>query len=384
MTPKDRVRAALAHDEPDCVPTGEFATDHSVIGEALGRPTYWRGKRRYCEALWDGRRDEVVEGMKRDIVEFTRKMDLDMVPVNLVPHRRFPFEKPRQVSEDTWEDSNGNILKHSKETDDIGLHYSSGKGLARPHFDLPPALDESELELVRHVMKELGKTHFIFARPGRFTGMGYTHGWSEEMFLRVAEDPDGVARDEMAGAEASRATIEPFVGEGLDGVAIGADYGFNSGPFVSPAMFRRIYFPAMKRRCDIVHDFGLPALFHSCGNNRLILDQMVEAGMDAYQAIQPIERIEQIKQLFGERLTLWGGVSTDTLRRGTPDEVRRQTLFTLKHCARGGGLILSSSHSVVFGTPLANYRAMIQTCRSRGRYPANIPEDVPDPFVSAA
>jgi uroporphyrinogen-III decarboxylase len=149
-------------------------------------------------------------------------------------------------------------------------------------------------------------------------------------------------------------------------------------------MFRRIYFPAMKRRCDIVHDFGLPALFHSCGNNRLILDQMVEAGMDAYQAIQPIERIEQIKQLFGERLTLWGGVSTDTLRRGTPDEVRRQTLFTLKHCARGGGLILSSSHSVVFGTPLANYRAMIQTCRSRGRYPANIPEDVPDPFVSAA
>jgi len=73
MTPKERVKVALAHREPDRVPVGEFATDHSVIAEALGRPTFWRAKRRYHEALWDGRRDEVVEGMKRDIVEFTLK-----------------------------------------------------------------------------------------------------------------------------------------------------------------------------------------------------------------------------------------------------------------------------------------------------------------------
>ena len=382
MNSKERVIAALDLREPDRVPTGEFATDHSLIGEVLGRKTFWRAKRRYCEALWDGRRDEVVDGMKRDIVDFTFAMGLDMVPVNVVPHRDFPFRKPRQLDADTWEDERGNILKYSHQTEDIGLHRR-GDGLAPDvDFELPPRLDESELELARYVVEKLGKSHFVFCRPGRFTGLGYMTGWSEDQFIRVAEEPDVVAAEQLQSAEGLRERLEPFVELGVDGVAIGQDYGFNSGPFVSPAAFARIYAPAMKRMCEIVHEAGLPYLFHSCGNNRLILDQMVDAGMDAYQAIQPVERIEEIKQLYGDRLALWGGVSTDTLRRGTPDEVRHQALFTLKHCAPGGGLILSSSHSLVVGAPAANYRAMIEIARERGSYPIEIPEEIPQPTWS--
>ncbi|MBT4816484.1 MAG: hypothetical protein HON70_12325 [Lentisphaerae bacterium] len=385
MTPKQRVLAALAHREPDRVPHGEFATDYSVVEQALGRPTYWRGKRRYTEALWAGQRDDVVEGMKRDIVDVTLKLGIDMVPVNAVPHKDCPFPAPKQLDEVTWEDANGNILKYSEETEDIGLHEESGKGIPRPDFRLPPVPDASEMELATHVIEQLAKTHFIFARPGRSPGAGgYITGWSADRFIRVAEDPDGVARQEMASAEHLADVVRPFAEAGVDGVAIGSDYGFNSGPFVSPDTFRKIYFPAMKRRCEIIHGFGLPVLFHSCGNNRVILDQMVEAGMDAYQAVQPIERVEEIKQLYGDRLTLWGGISTDTLARGTPDQVRHQALFSLKHCAPGGGLILSSSHSVVVRTPLANYQAMLDTICERGTYPIDIPEEIPQPGWGSA
>lgn len=384
MTPKERVLAALAHREPDRVPHGEFATDYSVIEQALGRPCFWRGKRRFYEALWDGRRDEVVESIKRDIVEFTLKLGIDMVPVGPVPHKDFPFKRPKKIGDGLWEDECGNILKYSEETEDIGLHKAGEKGTPRSGFELPKEMHPSEMELTNHIIEKLGKTHFVFARPGRFHGLGYTRGWSQEMFMRVAEEPEVVAEEELKGAEHLIEAIRPFAGAGVCGVAIGADYGYNSGPFVSPKTFARVYAPAMKRMCDIVHEFKLPALFHSCGNNRIILDQMADAGMDAYQAIQPIERIEEIKKLFGDRITLWGGVSTDTLRREAPDQVRRQTLFTLKHCAPGGGLILSSSHSVVVRTPLANYRAMLEVCRDRGGYPIRIPEDIPDPFVSGA
>jgi len=384
MNAKERVTAALNRREPDRVPTGEFATDHSVIGEVLGRKTFWRAKRRCHEALWDGRRDEVVDSMKRDIVDFTLAMGLDMVPVNAVPHRDFPFRKPKQLDEDTWEDECGNILKYSHQTEDIGLHKRGDKPAPATDFALPAQLHESELELARHVIEKLGNTHFVFCRPGRFTGLGYTTGWSEERFIRVAEEPDVVAEEEIRGAEGLRDRLKPFVDMGVDGAAIGQDYGFNSGPFVSPAAFARIHAPAMKRMCEIVHETGLPCLFHSCGNNRLILGQMVDAGMDVYQAIQPVEGIEEIKHLFGSRIALWGGVSTDTLCRGTPDEVRQQTLFSLKHCAPGGGLILSSSHSIVVGTPAANYRAMIETLCERGTYPIEIPEKVPPPGWSDA
>ncbi|MBI3921363.1 MAG: hypothetical protein HY318_08105 [Armatimonadetes bacterium] len=379
MTPKQRVLAALQHEEADRVPTGEFATDYSVIDQALGRRSYWRGKRRYYEALWDGRRDEVVDTMKRDIVDFTLALDIDMVPVNLVPHKDYPFRKPKQIDDDTWEDERGNILKYSYETEDIGLHKSGDKPVSDTGFELPPEVDESEFELVRYVVEKLGDTHFVFCRPGRFGGLGYISGWSEEMFVEMAEDPEGVGERYLAGAESLRAMIEPFADAGIDGAAIGADYGYNSGPFVSPQAFAKVYAPAMKRQCEIVHEVNLPCLFHSCGNNRLILDQMVDAGMDAYQSIQPIERIHEIKQLYGDRLTLWGGVSSDTLCRGTPEEMRHQTLFTLKHCAPGGGLILGASHSIMVKTPLANYRSMLDTLRQRGDYPINIPEAIPEP-----
>jgi len=354
VTPKNRVLAALQHREADRVPTGEFATDYSVIEQALGRKTFWRAKRRYHEALWDGRRDEVVESMKRDTVDFTLAMGLDMVPVNLVPHRDFPFAKPKQLGEDTWEDERGNLLKYSQETEDIGLWRAGDKQPPTRDFRLPPEPDESELELVRHVVERLGETHFVFCRPGRFGGLGYIRGWTEDQFIRVAEDPDAVAAAHLRAAEGTSELLRPFVEAGVDGVALGVDYGHNHGPFVSPATFAKVYAPALKRQCELVHEAGLPCLFHSCGNNRVILDQMVAAGIDAYQAIQPLEKIHEIKAQFGDRLTLWGGVSSDTLCSGTPEQVRHQTLFTLKHCAPGGGLLLGSSHSVLVKTPLRN------------------------------
>ncbi len=384
MTPKERVLAALRHEEPDRVPTGEFATDYSVVEQALGRPTFWRAKRRYTEALWEGRRDEVVDGMKKDIVEFTRMMDIDMVPVQAVPHKDFPLKKPKQIDDDTWEDEWGNVMKYSHDTEDIGMWKLGSKPPTTTDFELPPEMDESELELVHYVMEELGDTHYVFARPGRFHGLGFIRGWTEDRFIQLAEDPDHAAEAHLRAAEGIGATVKPFKDAGVDGVALGEDYGHNTGPFVSPAMFAKIFAPALKRRSEILHEMGLPNLFHSCGNNRLILDQMVDAGIDAYQAIQPVEHIEEIKAEFGGRITLWGGVCTDTLGRGTPERVRQEALFTLKHCAPGGGLILASSHSIVVRTPLANYEALLDTLRERGTYPIDIPEDVPEPNWSMA
>ena len=41
MTPKQRVIAALKHQEPDRVPTGENAVDGALAVEILGRPTLY-------------------------------------------------------------------------------------------------------------------------------------------------------------------------------------------------------------------------------------------------------------------------------------------------------------------------------------------------------
>ena len=386
MTPKERVKMALAHKEADRVPTGEFATDYRIVEQVLGRETFWRGKTKMIQALWDGRRDEVVESQKKDIVEFTLKLGLDMVPVNLVYSKDLEVEKPRKIDHETWEDSQGNILRYSALTEDIIILKRGDKPAPPPKKSSKPVQpgpyvpDESEMELVNYVIEKLGDTHFIFARPGGKPGVGYGYTQNyEAQYIRIIEDPEGVLRSGMSGAESLAHYIKPFIEAGVDGFAIGQDYGFNSGPFMSPKHFAELYYPPMKRQCEIIHEYGLPVLWHSCGNNRLILDKMIESGMDAYQAIQPVEKIDEIKQLYGDKITLWGGVSTDSLCRDTSEDIRQQTLFSLKHCAKNGGFILGSSHSLTVGTKYDNYMAMLDTLREYGNYPIDIKEDIPEP-----
>lgn len=362
MTSKERVVAALRHTEPDRVPTMEFAIDYTVIQDILGRETFWRAHFKEIQAYWDGRRDEVVESQKRDMVDFVRQVGLDGVAVNLVPPRGFQPERLQQLDEETWRDWQGNLYRYSALTHDLGLVRRKALD-PQPAPDLwePPAqIDESEWELIDYVLQELGDTHYVFARPGRRLACGYSSAldW-EPMILRMADEPDAVREERIRSAQAAGPDIDVHFQRGCDNVAVGEDFGHNHGPFVSPQAFAHIYVPSVRIICEHVHRHGAPVLWHACGDNRLILGQMIEAGIDCYQAIQPEEDIVSLRQTWGHRLALWGGFSTDTLVRGTPEQIRAEVRRTLAGCAAGGGLILGSSHSVCVSARAENYLAAL-------------------------
>jgi hypothetical protein len=370
LTPKQRVRAAIEHREPDIVPVGEWIIDYEPASLVLGRPTFVRGKATLAHALWDGRRDEIVDSVKRDIVELIRRLDLDMVCADLTYPKGVLYERPEQLDHETWRDRHGNVLRYSELTRDFMILEAGARSVDPP---LPDRFvdgafrpDPSELQVIEHVLAELGKTHFVF------TGMGDAHvphysalGIEKEM-IRLAEDPDGLALDFLEGYRAHARRIPFFARLGFDAVLVGDDYGFNSGPFVSPAMFRRVFFPALKHMCDVAHENGVFLICHSCGNLRLILPDMIEAGIDVYQAIQPIEDIAGLKRDFGRDLCLWGGVSNHDLVLAPPDEIRRQVRESIEACAPGGGFILGSSHSITVQTPLDNIVAYFEAA---GRHP---------------
>ncbi|MFB3879890.1 MAG: uroporphyrinogen decarboxylase family protein [Armatimonadota bacterium] len=370
MTPKERVRAAIEHHEPDIVPVGEWIVDYEPASLVLGRSTFVRGKATLAHALWDGRRDEIVSGIKRDIVELVRRLDLDMVCADLTYPKGILYERPQQLDHETWRDRHGNVLRYSTLTKDLMVLEEGDASVEPPHLhkfvdgDFRP--DPSELEVIEHVMAELGKTHFVFAGMGDARLPLYTALGIEDNMLRLAEDPDGVARDCLAGYQSLARRIPFFAKLGFDAVLVGDDYGFNSGPFMSPATFRRVYFPALKHLCDVAHDNGLFLICHSCGNLRLILPDMIEAGIDVYQAIQPIEDIASLKRDFGRDVCLWGGVSNHDLVLAPPDEIRRQVKQSIEACAPGGGFILGSSHSIIVQTPLENIVAYFEAA---GRHP---------------
>jgi len=372
MTPKERIAATLQHREPDAVPTMEFAVDYTLIEDLLGHDTFWRAKFKEIQAYWDGRRDEVVESQKRDIVALVRELGMDGVAVNLVPPKGFEPERLQPVDNETWRDWRGNLYRYSAQTHDLMLFARNALD-PQPAPDLwqPPAeIDESEWELVDYVLQELGDTHYIVGRPGRKLACGYPSAldW-EPMMLRMADDPDGERERRLRSARNQDALIDPFFERGCDNVALGEDFGHNHGPFVSPRMFTHIYVPSVQVTCEHVHRHGVPVLWHACGDNRLIIDQMIEAGIDCYQAIQPEEDIVGIRAQWGHRLALWGGVSTHTLVMGTEREIRQQVRDAVLGCAPGGGFILGASHSVCVNTKPDNYLAALDELRKVGRYP---------------
>ena len=374
MTSKERVHAVLQHREPDRVPVGEAYVDYPIIEHVIGRETFYRSHARETLALWDGRRDEVVDSQKRDVVEFVRRTGLDILPVWPVPPRNRIVEKPRQIAEGTWEDRSGAILRYVSSTEEI-IVAQPGSRQVEPLEQPPP--DGSEYELWDYVIEELGQTHFIIASAGpalgisdyRPTDIDGRFGRFEEWMMRIASDPESIAEEEVKRLEGFRHTVRDLANRGVDAVRISPDYGYGRATYCSPELFRRAFFPGLQRMCEEVHAGGLVLHFHCDSNMCELTDQMVAAGVDMYQSIEPHEPIDQYKRDIGDRLTLWGGVSCGDLCTATPEAIKRQARFAIRHCAPGGGFILGSSHNILIATRYDNFKAMLETASTEGQYP---------------
>jgi hypothetical protein len=68
----------------------------------------------------------------------------------------------------------------------------------------------------------------------------------------------------------------------------------------------------------------------------------------------------------GNRLGLWGGISTDGLVRWTPEQMKADVARTVEACKPGGGFILGASHSVTVRARADNYLAAIEALNQHG------------------
>lgn len=380
MLPKERVIAALEHREPDRVPTGEIAVDYELTEATLGRQTLYRAKWRETLAMWNDQRDEIVENYKNDIVALARIYGWDYVPVILVPPKNAkdklpPFLKPELLDEHTWRDGSGRTYKYSPSTGAqacVGYPPSTSDDLS----DNLPIIDDSELELVHHVVEELGDTHFIIGKGTDYSRRSdgclptYLCGF-EELLMRIVLDPDYVEQAVTVSTRQSIAVNDALIRAGCDAVLSAVDLADNTGPFMSPKHFEQFVLPSIGLMAEAVHKKGKYFIKHTDGNTWLILEMMVEAGIDGWHGIQPSIGMDmrRLKEQFHGRLCLFGGVNCETLIDGTVSEVRDEVEYSISHAGPGGGLVLGSGNSLMVGTKKKNYEAMLDALHELGHYP---------------
>ncbi len=110
-------------------------------------------------------------------------------------------------------------------------------------------------------------------------------------------------------------------------------------------------------------------MIHSCGDVDELFDDLIEIGLDCFNPFQPeVMDVASLMAQFRGKLAFHGGLSTQrTLPRGSPADVRRETLKLLELGERGG-YIFSPAHDVLKDVPLENMLTFIETVQAQAGY----------------
>jgi len=367
------VIAALNHEEADRVPTGENAVDGDLAEEILGHPTLCNARWRELEALWNGRRAEIVADYCTDHVQLVRALEWDYVRVPVVPADK-EYQRPEMTGPYSWMDEDGREVWYQPDVGNIAERAPAPDMTIDdlPAPDDPFSVDPSEMEAIRHVVKVLGDTHFIIGRTpidGTFPFME-TVG-IQDFLMRMVTDPEFVRRAVDVYVARSIAYIEAMLDAGCDGIMTTDDYSSNQGPMMGPDLFREYVLPGIIRQSEAIQARGGRFIKHTDGNVWAILDGLVEAKIDGWHGIQPSIGMDlrRLKERYAGRLCFFGGVNCETLVAGTPEEASEEVRYAIEHAAPGGGLVVATGNVLQPGTKLENYLAARQATRDYGAYP---------------
>ena len=235
-------------------------------------------------------------------------------------------------------------------------------------FPWPTAdlFDYSDIEAQCDALCEYAVCYGGAGTPDIVNGVSRSRGMERVIMDIALEDPVGVAIiDKRCGVlyERCRRTLEAGKGK-IDILCLGEDCGNQAGPMFPPEMFNRFFRPRLKRFYDLAHEFGAKAMMHSCGNTRKLMPTFIEMGLDVLDAMQPEPpgmNAAEIKAEFGGQLTFCGLISTqNTLPFGTEEQCRAEARHRLEVVGKGGGYIFSPAHCIQSDTPLENVLAIYE------------------------
>ena len=201
---------------------------------------------------------------------------------------------------------------------------------------------------------------------------------TENVLIKLAEEPKRMAKfierlgDFLVGiVEAQIAAVEGR----LSGMYIWGDIAYDHGMFFSPNYWRDVYKPQLKRICDAAKNAGLKTIYHGCGNASEVFEDMIEAGVDAYNPLEAKAGLDvvDLKRQYGRRWAFNGNIDVQILETNDREKVRREVLTKL-NAAKSGGFILQSDHSIPTNVDPHTYDYVIELVRQYGKYPLNLGE----------
>jgi len=231
-----------------------------------------------------------------------------------------------------------------------------------------PENDVSELEPLTAKVKDLHDRGLA-----ALGGMGslWENAWymrsMEELMMDMFEGSEKASYhfNKVTDITCGRAAL--LAKAGVDFVHMGDDIGMQSSIMMSEEMYREWLKPLLIRLVKTVKNINPEILFsyHSCGYIEPFIPDLIEAGIDILNPIQPESMsFEKLHAEYGNVLSFWGAIGTQTtMPLGTPEDVKRKVNKHLKTAGSKGGLLCAPTHLLEPDVPWENIEAYVQACR---------------------
>jgi len=193
----------------------------------------------------------------------------------------------------------------------------------------------------------------------------------EALAVRMMDDRKNLLRELDQRVDRALESCAPLMKIGLDGFALCADYCYNSGPWLSPAMFAEFVTPFLQRLIEGMRSMSAYVIKHTDGNIMPVIDQLVECRPHALHSLDPQAQVDirEVKEKYGRQVCLIGNVMCSLLQTGTRDEIIENARYCLEHGMPGGGYIFSTSNVPFKGMPPENFDLIQEARRQWGVYP---------------
>ena len=219
--------------------------------------------------------------------------------------------------------------------------------------------------------------HTMYIAQGTAAIQYYNVTGLELFCVAMYEAPAEVGRLLDAYSEAHRVQTQIYADHHLAPVyQVSCDIGGKSGTLFSPDYLRREVFPRLKREIEPLKQAGIKVVLHSDGNITEVLDDLVDLGIDG---INPLETtagmdLAAVKKRYGSNLILVGNVdAARVLSFGCPQDVEQEVKRCLRGAAAGGGYFLDTGAAEITPSmPVENVLAMFDAVRQHGQYPIRL------------
>jgi len=271
-------------------------------------------------------------------------------------------------------------LDHGLFRDMFGVVWDKGTqegdfGVVHEYLLKQPTLEgyvfpEPDERLIREKCEKLA------AQPDKFTMyiIGFSlfeRAWTlrsmEELLCDMIEEPEFV--DELLDkiVQYNLKVVDIVSQYPIDCVFFGDDWGMQKGLIMGYPLWKRFIGPRIEKEYAYVKSKGMIVAQHSCGDCSEVFPDLKKFGLDIYNTFQPeVYDIEFFKKTYGDKITFFGGISTQKLLPYmAPEEVKKEMARIIGILSADGGYIIAPTHAMPGDIPPENVLAFLEVCKNQ-------------------